>query len=71
MAVWPRVPASVTVPAGSQSAVFAISTSARDGARTPVTISATLNGVTKTASLTVDAGVAATAAPSATADPRR
>jgi hypothetical protein len=46
------VPASVTVPAGSQSAVFAISTSSVTGS-TPVTIAATLNAVTKTASLTV------------------
>ncbi len=46
------VPASVTVPAGSQSAVFAISTSSVT-ASTPVTISATLNAVTKTATLTV------------------
>ena len=46
------VPASVTVPAGSQSAVFAISTSSVTSS-TPVTIAATLNGVTKNASLTV------------------
>jgi len=46
------VPASVTVPAGSQSAVFAISTSSVT-ASTPVTIAATLNAVTKTATLTV------------------
>jgi hypothetical protein len=46
------VPASVVVPTGSQSAVFAISTTAVS-ASTPVTISASLNGVTKTATLTV------------------
>lgn len=46
------VPASVTVPVGSQSAVFAISTSSVT-ASTAVTISATLNAVTKTAVLTV------------------
>jgi len=46
------VPPSVTVPAGSQSAVFAISTSSVT-ASTPVTIAATLNAVTKTATLTV------------------
>ena len=46
------VPASVIVPTGSQTAVFGISTTAVS-ASTPVTISATLNGVTKTATLTV------------------
>lgn len=46
------VPASVVVPAGSQTAVFGISTTAVS-ASTPVTISASLNGVTKTATLTV------------------
>src|SRR4051812_24634424 len=46
------VPPSVTVAAGSQSAVFTISTTATN-ASTPVTIAATLNGVTKSATLTV------------------
>ena len=46
------VPTTITVPAGSQSAVFAISTSTVT-VSTTVTIRATLNGVTKTASLTV------------------
>ena len=46
------VPPSVTVPVGSQSAVFAIATSSVT-ASTSVTISATLNAVTKTAVLTV------------------
>jgi hypothetical protein len=46
------VPASVTVPVGSQSAVFTIATGTVTGS-TPVTIAATLNGVTKTAALTV------------------
>ena len=49
------VPASVTVPSGSQSAVFTITTSAVS-ADTGATISATLNGVTKTATLAVTAG---------------
>ena len=48
------VPPSVTVPAGSQSAVFAISTSGVTAATT-VAISATLNAVTKNASLAVTA----------------
>jgi hypothetical protein len=49
------VPPSVTVPTGSQSAVFTITTSAVS-ADTGSTISATLNGVTKTATLAVTAG---------------
>ena len=46
------VPASVTVQPGSQSAVFVITTSGVS-ASTAVTIAATLNGVTKNATLTV------------------
>ena len=46
------VPATITVPVGSQSAVFTVSTSSVT-ASTPVTISATLNAVTKTTTLTV------------------
>ena len=49
------VPASVTVPTGSQSAVFNITTTGVT-TQTQVTISATLNAVTKTAPLTVTSG---------------
>jgi hypothetical protein len=48
------VPASVTIAAGSQSGVFNITTSSV-ATDTSVTISATLNGATKTALLTVTA----------------
>ena len=46
------VPAGATVAAGATSAVFAVTTSAV-GSATTVTISATYNGVTRTADLTV------------------
>jgi hypothetical protein len=46
------VPGSVTVSAGSSSATFAVSTGAV-GTSTPLTISGTYNGATRTASLTV------------------
>jgi trimeric autotransporter adhesin len=46
------VPSSVTVAAGSTSATFTVSTQ-RPSADTTVTISATFNGTTKTAALTV------------------
>ena len=46
------VPGSVTVSAGSSSATFAVSTGAV-GTSTPVTISGTYAGTTRTASLTV------------------
>lgn len=46
------VPASVTIPAGKNSAIFNIGTSGVGSAQT-ITISATYNGVTKTATLTV------------------
>ena len=49
------VPATVTIPVGSQSAVFTITTAAVS-ASTPVAISGTLNGVTKSATLTVTSG---------------
>ena len=48
----PACPASVTVLAGATSATFTASTAAVS-ASTPVTISATYNGTTRTASLTV------------------
>ena len=51
------VPASVTVPSGSQTAVFDIATSNVTGS-TPVTLSATLNAITKTSTLTVTSGSA-------------
>ncbi|MRR05413.1 MAG: hypothetical protein EG828_00485 [Deltaproteobacteria bacterium] len=47
------VPASVTVPEGSASATFTISTTAVS-ASTPVVMTATYGGVTKTATLTVN-----------------
>ena len=47
------VPATVTVPAGSTSATFSITTSAVASGQS-VTISATYNGVTQTATLSVD-----------------
>src|SRR5215469_13642136 len=46
------IPASVTVPAGSSSATFALVT-ANVSSKTTVQVSASLNGVSKTASLTV------------------
>lgn len=53
------VPASVTVPAGSTSATFTVSTSSV-GANTPATISASYGGVSRTAILTVNAPAAST-----------
>ena len=47
-----QVPASVTVPQGATSTTFPVSTSSV-GASTPVTITASYNGVTRTATLTV------------------
>jgi beta-propeller repeat-containing protein len=49
------VPASVTVPVGSQSAVFDVATTGVS-ASTPVTLSATLNAITRTTTLTVTPG---------------
>ncbi|WP_157046190.1 Ig-like domain-containing protein [Geotalea uraniireducens] len=46
------VPASVTIPSGSTSAIFTITTTPVAGS-TPVTISASYGGVTRTATLTV------------------
>jgi hypothetical protein len=58
-----RVPASVTIPAGSPHAGFLVQTTA-PSARTVVTISASSAGVTKTATLTVEpVGAAPPAAP--------
>ena len=47
------VPASVTVASGASSATFTVNTSSAVTASTPVTITASYAGVTKTASLTV------------------
>ncbi len=52
------VPASVTIPAGATSATFTI-TSKAVTASTPVTISASFGGITRTATLTVTQPVAA------------
>jgi hypothetical protein len=49
------VPSSVTIPAGSTSRSFTISTDRVDS-NTAVTITATRNGVTKTANLTITSG---------------
>jgi len=47
------VPASVTVPAGGDSASFPVTT-ATVSARTPVTLSANINGISRSATLVVD-----------------
>ena len=62
------VPASVTVPSGSTTATFTVSTSTVTS-NTPATITAAAGSVTKTASLTVSASGPTNVAPVITAQP--